>query len=66
MDRSTHKILWKVNNMWFLQVVALLIVVGAVFYLGMLQGEAQYKESIRRHRDFHRMGGMSNENKYWR
>ncbi len=54
------------NNMWFLQVIALLIVVGAVFYLGMLQGEAQYKESIRRHRDFHRMGGMSNENKYWR
>lgn len=52
--------------MRFLQVIALLIVVGAVFYLGMLQGEAQYKESIRRHRDFHRMGGMSNENKYWR
>ncbi|WP_273710254.1 hypothetical protein [Leuconostoc mesenteroides] len=53
--------------MWFLQVIAsLLIVVGAVFYLGMLQGEAQYKESIRRHRDFNRMGGMSKENKYWR
>lgn len=52
--------------MWFLQVIALLIVVGAVFYLGMLQGETQYKESIRRHRDFHRMGGTSNENKYWR
>lgn len=66
MDRFTHKILWKVNKMRFLQVIALLIVVGAVFYLGMLQGEAQYKESIRRHRDFHRMGGMSNENKYWR
>ncbi|WP_273718079.1 hypothetical protein [Leuconostoc mesenteroides] len=52
--------------MWFLQVIALLIVVGAVFYLGMLQGESQEREHQRNMRRLERMGGMSNENKYWR
>lgn len=66
MDRFTHKILWKVNKMWFLQVIAVAIVLVFVFVGGMIQGESQEREHQRNKHRLERMGGTSNENKYWR
>lgn len=52
--------------MWFLQVIAVAIVLGLVFVGGMIQGESQEREHQRNKHRLERMGGMSSENKYWR
>lgn len=52
--------------MWFLQVIAVGVVLSIVFIGGVLQGESQEREHQRNMRRLERMGGMSNENKYWR
>lgn len=52
--------------MWFLQVIAVGVVLAIVFIGGILQGESQEREHQRNMRRLERMGGMSNENKYWR
>lgn len=52
--------------MWFLQIIAVGVVLAIVFIGGVLQGESQEREHQRNMRRLERMGGMSNENKYWR
>ncbi|MBZ1518308.1 hypothetical protein J3330_03995 [Leuconostoc mesenteroides] len=52
--------------MWFLQVIAVVVILAIVFIGGVLQGESQEREHQRNMRRLERMGGMSNENKYWR
>ncbi|WP_273715459.1 hypothetical protein [Leuconostoc mesenteroides] len=52
--------------MWFLQIITVAIVLVFVFIGGVLQGESQEREHQRNKRRLERMGGMSNENKYWR
>ncbi|WP_260163782.1 hypothetical protein [Leuconostoc mesenteroides] len=52
--------------MWFLEVIAVGVVLAIVFVGGVLQGESQEREHQRNMRRLERMGGMSNENKYWR
>lgn len=66
MDRFTHKILWKVNKMWFLQIIAVAIVLVFVFVGGMIQGESQEREHQRNMRRLERMGGTDGSNKYLR
>ncbi|SPD94476.1 hypothetical protein LES9216_00025 [Leuconostoc suionicum] len=51
--------------MWFLQVVALIIVLGLVFVLGLSQGEAQERERIENQRRLEAMGGKNSSNKYF-
>ncbi|WP_273749954.1 hypothetical protein [Leuconostoc mesenteroides] len=53
-------------NMWFLEVIAVGVVLAIVFIGGVLQGESQEREHQRNMRRLERMGGTSNENKYWR
>lgn len=52
--------------MWFLEVIAVGVVLAIVFIGGILQGESQEREHQRNMRRLERMGGMSNNNKYWR
>lgn len=52
--------------MWFLEVIAVGVILAIVFVGGVLQGESQEREHQRNMRRLERMGGMSNENKYWR
>ena len=52
--------------MWFLEVIAVGVVLAIVFVGGMIQGESQEREHQRNKHRLERMGGMSNENKYWR
>lgn len=52
--------------MWFLQVIAVVVILAIVFIGGVFQGESQEREHQRNKRRLERMGGMSNENKYWR
>ncbi len=52
--------------MWFLEVIAVGVVLAIVFIGGVLQGESQEREHQRNKHRLERMGGMSNENKYWR
>lgn len=51
--------------MWFLQVVATIIVLGLVFALGLSQGEAQERERQRNKHRLERMGGTDGQNKYF-
>ena len=53
--------------MWFLQVVAtiVILVLVLVFALGLSQGEAQERERIEKQRRFEAMGGKSSSNKYF-
>lgn len=50
--------------MWFLQVVATIIILGLVFALGLSQGEAQERERIEKKRRLEAMGGKNSPNKY--
>ena len=52
--------------MWFLQVIAVAIVLGVVFIGGMMQGESQEREHQRNKRRLERMGGTDGINKYMR
>ncbi|WP_196332371.1 hypothetical protein [Leuconostoc mesenteroides] len=52
--------------MWFLEVIGAGVIIAIVFIGGVLQGESQEREHQRNMRRLERMGGMSNENKYWR
>ncbi|WP_273709482.1 hypothetical protein [Leuconostoc mesenteroides] len=52
--------------MWFLEVIGAGVIIAIVFIGGVLQGESQEREHQRNKRRLERMGGMSNENKYWR
>lgn len=44
--------------MWFLQVIAVAIILGLVFVGGMIQGESQEREHQRNKHRLERMGGM--------
>ncbi|WP_273708172.1 hypothetical protein [Leuconostoc mesenteroides] len=52
--------------MWFLQVIAVAIVLGVVFIGGVLQGESQEREHQRNKHRLERMGGTDGSNKYLR
>lgn len=52
--------------MWFLQVIAVAIVIGVVFVGGMIQGESQEREHQRNKHRLKRMGGTDVSNKYLR
>ncbi|MBS0941584.1 hypothetical protein JK161_01810 [Leuconostoc mesenteroides] len=52
--------------MWFLQVIAVAIVLGVVFVGGMIQGESQEREHQRNKHRLERMGGIDESNKYLR
>ena len=52
--------------MWFLQVIAVAIVLGVVFFGGMIQGESQEREHQRIKNRLERMGGTDGSNKYLR
>lgn len=52
--------------MWFLQVVATIVILVLVFALGLSQGEAQEREHQRNKHRLERMGGADGNNKYLR
>ncbi|WP_273713161.1 hypothetical protein [Leuconostoc mesenteroides] len=52
--------------MWFLQIIAVAIVLGVVFIGGVLQGESQEREHQRNKHRLERMGGTDGSNKYLR
>lgn len=52
--------------MWFLQIIAVAIVLVFVFVGGMIQGESQEREHQRNKRRLERMGGTDGINKYMR
>lgn len=52
--------------MWFLQVIAVAIVLGIVFVGGIIQGELQEREHQRNKHRLERMGGTDGSNKYLR
>ncbi|WMY81551.1 hypothetical protein, partial [Leuconostoc mesenteroides] len=54
------------KNMWFLQVIAVAIILALVFVGGMIQGESQEREHQRNKRRLERMGGTDGSNKYMR
>jgi hypothetical protein len=47
----------EVINMWFLQILVTVIIVGGAFVLGLSQGEQQERERIEKERRFKAMGG---------
>ncbi|MFT8543661.1 MAG: hypothetical protein ABF768_03445 [Leuconostoc falkenbergense] len=51
--------------MWFLQVVATIVILVLVFALGLSQGEAQECERIEKQRRLEAMGGKNSSNKYF-
>lgn len=52
--------------MWFLQIIAVAIVLVFVFVGGMIQGESQEREHQRNKNRLERMGGADGSNKYMR
>lgn len=52
--------------MWFLQIIAIAIVLVFVFVGGMIQGESQEREHQRNKHRLERMGGTDGSNKYMR
>ncbi len=52
--------------MWFLQVIAVVVILAIVFMGGVLQGESQKREHQRNMRRLERMGGTDGSNKYSR
>ncbi|MDI6497153.1 hypothetical protein QMA66_01365 [Leuconostoc suionicum] len=52
--------------MWFLQVIAVAIILALVFVGGMIQGESQEREHQRNKHRLERMGGTDGSNKYMR
>ncbi|MDV3545880.1 hypothetical protein [Leuconostoc falkenbergense] len=51
--------------MWFLQVIATIVILVLVFALGLSQGEAQERERIEKQRRLEAMGGKNSSNKYF-
>lgn len=52
--------------MWFLEVIAVGVVLAIVFIGGVLQGESQEREHQRNKHRLERMGGTDGSNKYSR
>ena len=53
-------------NMWFLEVIAVGVILAIVFIGGMIQGESQEREHQRNKHRLERMGGTDGSNKYLR
>ena len=51
--------------MWFLEIVAVSIVVVMVFVLGLVQGEAQEREYQKNKRRIERMGGIDHNTNHY-